>query len=1276
MDLLDDPPKKIQAMHQECLQYLRSKLLAPKQHQQMKLMVLGNPGRGKSTLVARLQGKAPIQTSGLEIIPWECKPAIGKRAIHFLIWSFSGEKSFAVHHSFLTERCMCLLVFDITRGEPEVRALRPWLDSLALHAPDSCVMLAGTHLDKVPGDSPNNTTNAVLQMVAKMANEYSTRLHVMEVFGVGIRTGAEELRATIYGCAEEYCVKGEAVVGEATPGKYLQLGKMVSQLQGDILRGEGGPIMEAEEFAALAGKAGVEGQEEVAAATHFLVSVGAILHYDDPNARLDRVYFMDPCWLCDAMLKVVADCEADFFVSKGLMNVSRITLLFDAERFPWKYFRQFLVLLDKFSIALPIDSQRLFVPTALMDTGPGDMFGKRDCYIRYILFDARVTPSFWSRLLSMLLHLVPEIKAKLPNTNPNASPIKPQENGGGDGGAVTWATVEAEIPLMHLVYWRTGIAYWDTRVVMRVESMSGSQHFSREGKEGVAIIVSRNEAGERLLCQAVDIVMVLANDWYPYVQGRARHGNGIHHFAVCSKCLDLHRPLPYEFNLTDCLAHLSKNRGAIECGYGKPSENHMTPLADLVPELLLKDIETKFFISDADFRGGASMGHTPPPSFKEPQLLDFRRRHWSSDPRGDHHLFTEFRREAMLLHRCNHPCLQGFVGMSAPRLMTLVMEKSPLGTLEACLLVKQRPLHRLVLHRMVAEIAAGLQYLHANGIILHGPRTLNDISVWSLEPDCLCHCKLGNFASAMYLTPSGVRRVHLIREGLAPEVAQAMSGGYDSTYLNSSDIFLLGTVLCQMLTRKRRTLKSICAPHLNTSGYYLPLLVQWCHMEDPTQRPSTSDVIDRVCQVSFQSLMQLQTISRDLVIRRACTVTSAQFRKAGLPSCESELWIFSDDNNGTTIDMYHVPTLTKVGGVFLKESIVQSVCVCREHVWVAFRRTSYQGVINLYSINGRALARSIDIGGDGVTCMVPYKERVYCGTLNGCCLAFSEGEGDVCGDRRRRSNCVSEIPLDSILVVQGRLWVTHADLIHFLNPDTLEVEGYATREGASVGMLVMSFDPDLVWSAYLGWGSRLLVWSVDKGVHMYEVSIHQHLKGITSSCEQDMVVTAMTPVIDTVWVGVATGHILVFQGQELLLWFHPYHNHVSLLLCCQASEEDGGGGQTLVVSVGKGLRNPVKGEFPTYGVREGPPGSGALVLWEAYSAATCRQMWMVQERSGTFLKDWNCVNQLVCDGNFKDGKWQAEERRCNGAGEEEVTPALLDEANHYKLTSQDQDASR
>ena len=136
---LEDPPKKVVATQGECLQYLRSKFLAPKPCYQMKVLVLGDSGRGKSTLVARLQGKTPhsskVTGGGLEVTSWEYKPALGKKAIHFLIWNLKGEKSIAVHQCFLTERCVCLLVFDITRGSAEVKGLRPWLDSLALHAP-------------------------------------------------------------------------------------------------------------------------------------------------------------------------------------------------------------------------------------------------------------------------------------------------------------------------------------------------------------------------------------------------------------------------------------------------------------------------------------------------------------------------------------------------------------------------------------------------------------------------------------------------------------------------------------------------------------------------------------------------------------------------------------------------------------------------------------------------------------------------------------------------------------------------------------------------------------------------------------------------------------------------------------------------------------------------------------------------------------------------------------------------------------------------------------
>ena len=49
----------------------------------------------------------------------------------------------------------------------------------------------------------------------------------------------------------------------------------------------------------------------------------------------------------------------------------------------------------------------------------------------------------------------------------------------------------------------------------------------------------------------------------------------------------------------------------------------------------------------------------------------------------------------------------------------------------------------------------------------------------------------------------------------------------------------------------------------------------------------------------------------------------------------------------------------------------------------------------------------------------------------------------------------------------------------------------------------------------------------------FDVSIQDHIQQISSDTVKDnFIITAMTPALDTLWIGTASGHILVFHDDQ------------------------------------------------------------------------------------------------------------------------------------------------
>ena len=324
-----------------------------------------------------------------------------------------------------------MLLFNLKHGDKGVEELRPWLNNIALRAPRSCVIIVGTHLDEIP-DEERGEIDALLYRVGNLAASYNNKLQIVEVLPVGLKNRIENiglLKEAIYEHAANYKDQGgQLIMGQKIPASYHALDKQIETVQQEVRQGIREPIMHAAVFKMMVDQIrlnDIEDDEELKTATLFLTDVGPLLHYDDRGHNLHEVYFVDPCWLCDMMSKMV---RIGPLVKNGILHSKDIPMLFKDKQFPWQYFEQFLALLDRFEIALPLDNRRLLIPSALRNERPNEFEDEKPenwehNYSRFIMFNSANTPSgFWSRLLSRIMHSIPMINYALDKFAPTSEP--------------------------------------------------------------------------------------------------------------------------------------------------------------------------------------------------------------------------------------------------------------------------------------------------------------------------------------------------------------------------------------------------------------------------------------------------------------------------------------------------------------------------------------------------------------------------------------------------------------------------------------------------------------------------------------------------------------------------------------------------------------------------------------------------------------------------------------------------------------------------------------
>ena len=1362
---LNDPPKSVRTTPGDCIRYLSSRLRSAREFYHMKMMLVGKQAMGKTTLVARLHNNnkeiGNVSTVGVDVSEWKYAPAYNKKAFHFSIWDFAGqEEYYATHQCFLSKHSLYLLVWNVTEGDAGIAALKPWLNNISARAPGSRIIVVGTFLDKVP-EEDRRKVDGLLQKIELTMRYY--RLDLFKIIAVGLKGHMEnvtKLKDHIYNAAAEYKVNNQCIMGQQIPSSYHVLDAKLSTIHRLVKEGKHEPIMHTAEFEKMVMDLhlfDIQDDEELHTVTCFLHEVGALLHYDDRKHNLDDLYFVDPCWLCDLMSTIVTIKERNPYVKQGILRSKNIPLVFKDKRFPYDYFNQYLTLLNRFEIALPLDKdyKRVLIPSKLPKKCPEIVVKQqpdyKSCYKRFILFRPNdyegqilrcpTPPGLWSRLLSRITNTVKEVKNTLSEQVPveeddviistnihhvqnnniatsvliSVSKDSPDQdtgnnmdtvslysnnfegplestmsslsvaleslstdNGlskGSDGGSVEILPVEGG---GSLVYWCTGLVYSANMFNFSIESLAENPKY--HDKDGILILASQGAKGRKILGQLIDIVDKLISEWYPGLNDKLEQK------VPCSECLKSGITNPYEFIVDQLLPLIADHKLTHKCDV-----DHEVQLIEIVPDLLLADLDSAFLLDfkevihkkeEKSLLGTGAFGKVYRGKYKNRAVAI---KFYTATEDSVDKRFKELRSESKVLQQLYHPCLVCMVGVTVIPAMSLVLEEAPEGSLQSPLLKAQIAFSRIVLYRIAIQVASALRFLHSINIIFRDLKADN-VLLWSLSPDHLINCKLTDFNIAAHADPGGIRGLHGTKGFVAPEVSHINHAKEHSVYDHRADIFSFGMFLYQILARRHpfhdiqpfkieAAIEEGIRPHLEDIStaevglYYMTRIMKLCWAGNPMERPACQQVIEWLSSSALQLIVSVIPVHSKYSIRNGCIVTPDMRNEVGLPPTSSELWICCDGAGGGEVSIFTTNTMVEVRRHSVRENQMHSIKQCGQYVWVPSRIDLEYGVVNIFNKTTKDLVHSLKMRENTVSCITNSNELVYLGTMEGNCFVYPANVADVQPNTRPLHVCISEHCVDGLALSQTCLWASIRDQIHFLNPQTLDFEDVEKRKqnmGAYVGKMMLSDNGKLMWSAHLG-GVVLSAWNAHERSHITDVDVgacaeeYCHIGDL-----QDRIITAMCTALDTIWIGLSSGYIMVFGMNppgELLTYFRPYNSFIRFLSAskypgpCQKEE-------CMMLCGGKMYRpDDSFKELPDY-TRKNEKGepvdtSGVVVLWEVLPAKYTRQVQYLSE--GTSWLNYSTLEKTMNDTGFTDSMQYCQSSRVNSS--ESSTIATTDIIN-------------
>ncbi|MEE6503637.1 hypothetical protein FKM82_004886 [Ascaphus truei] len=366
------------------LAYLRAQLRRAERCQMVKMIIVGPPRQGKSTLSEVLQtGKVSQQMqeeNAIQTSRWELPRPVGTKAkvdaVQFHVWDIGGSSAMsAVNQCFFTDKALYVVVWNLTLGEEAVANLQFWLLNIEAKAPNAVVLVVGTHLDFIETKFRLERIATLRAYVLALCRSPSgsratgfpdiTFKHLHEISCRSLE-GLDGLRHLIFHAACNMkdvgsTIGSQKLVGRLIPRSYLNLQEAVLGEQQRRAREDQVQYLTVEQIEQIIDQSpgnDIRDYEDMQSVIGFLIETGALLHFPDTSHGLRNLYFLDPVWLSECLERIINIKSSKSVARNGVIKAEDLRLLLVGTGFTKQTEEQYFQFLAKFEIALPVANNR------------------------------------------------------------------------------------------------------------------------------------------------------------------------------------------------------------------------------------------------------------------------------------------------------------------------------------------------------------------------------------------------------------------------------------------------------------------------------------------------------------------------------------------------------------------------------------------------------------------------------------------------------------------------------------------------------------------------------------------------------------------------------------------------------------------------------------------------------------------------------------------------------------------------------------------------------